>query len=258
MSQATVIDRLPTGSPGLLRGNANLLRALEVLEPARDTPARSVGVGLVGHPRDESARVIEVAHAKERREFPVGGDLVVLLEILALSHPRKVVVYAVGSSGSCCSLRELTRKIARRCGPVHQHGRTAPHVHVTGQAHPSVPLAFTAVALQRQAGRSRFLISATVETAEDLSALRTATGAELLLVVCLSASPETVIGRLRAREPDDWPGKAPLIERARHLAPSTPRLPGINLVISTEERMAKEVAAEIFEVMRSRGLLEMD
>jgi len=113
----------------------------------------------------------------------------------------------------------------------------------------------TVLSLQRDAGRRRFLLSATVVSAEDLAALRKATAAELLLVVCLSASPETVAARIDAREPDRWPGKAPLIARARALASSTPRLPGIDVVIDTEQRVAQDVAAEILEAMRRRGML---
>ncbi len=109
--------------------------------------------------------------------------------------------------------------------------------------------------LQREAGRRRFLISATCATAEELAAVRDATAAELLLVVCLRASPETVAARIDAREPDRWPGKAPLIARARRFAVSTPRLAGIDLVIDTEQRVAEEVAAEILGVMRRRGML---
>jgi ABC-type branched-subunit amino acid transport system ATPase component len=55
-----------------------------------------------------------------------------------------------------------------------------------------VPQLDAVLSLQREAGRRRFLISATVETATELAALRRATAAELLLVVCLTASPETV------------------------------------------------------------------
>jgi chloramphenicol 3-O-phosphotransferase len=118
-----------------------------------------------------------------------------------------------------------------------------------------VPQLDAILALQREAGRRRFLISATVETAEDLAAVSAATAAETLLVVCLSASSETVATRIAAREPDRWPGKAPLIVRARALATSTPRLPGIDLVIDTQQRTAEDVATEILRVMRSRGML---
>jgi chloramphenicol 3-O-phosphotransferase len=118
-----------------------------------------------------------------------------------------------------------------------------------------VPQLDAVLCLQRDAGRRRFLISATVETAEDLAAVRGAAVAELLLVVCLSASPETVAARIDAREPERWPGKAPLIARARKLASSTHGLPGIDLVIETERRAAEDVASEILKAMRSRGML---
>lgn len=111
------------------------------------------------------------------------------------------------------------------------------------------------LALQREAGRRRFLISVTGTTAQDLAAVKGATAAALLLVVCLRASPETVAARIGAREPDHWPGKQPLIARARRLASSTPRLSGIDLVIDTEQRTAQEVAGEIFEMMRNNGML---
>ena len=118
-----------------------------------------------------------------------------------------------------------------------------------------VPQLDAVLSLQRQAGRRRFLISATVETPEDLAAVRSATEADLLLVVCLSASPEAVAARIDKREPDRWVGKAPLIERARRLAASTPHLPGVDLVVDTEERVAEDVAAEVLTAMRRRGML---
>jgi len=118
-----------------------------------------------------------------------------------------------------------------------------------------VPQLAAVLSLQREAGRRRFLISATVVTATDLAGVRSATAADALLVVCLSASPATVAARIDAREPDHWPGKLPLIARARELASSTPRLPGIDLIIDTEQRAARDVAAEVFAAMRSRGML---
>jgi len=118
-----------------------------------------------------------------------------------------------------------------------------------------VPQLDAVLSLQREAGRRRFLLSATVVSAEDLAAVRRASAAEQLLVVCLAASPETVAARIGVREPDHWPGKAPLIERARRLALSTPGLPGVDLLIGTEHRDASDVADEIFQEMRSRGML---
>jgi chloramphenicol 3-O-phosphotransferase len=104
-------------------------------------------------------------------------------------------------------------------------------------------------------GRRLFLISATVGCGEDLTAVRAATRADDALIVCLAASPDTVAARIDVREPDRWPGKRPLIERARRLARSVPRLPDVDLVIDTEQRKPEDVAGEIFAAMRARGLL---
>jgi chloramphenicol 3-O-phosphotransferase len=111
------------------------------------------------------------------------------------------------------------------------------------------------LSLQRDAGRRLFLFSATVETEGDLAAVRSACGAQLTLVVCLTASPDVVARRIDAREPDRWPGKAPLIERARRLARAVPELAQVDLVIDTEQRDAEDVAAEVFAAMRERGLV---
>jgi gluconate kinase len=118
-----------------------------------------------------------------------------------------------------------------------------------------VPQLAAVLSLQREAGRRRFLISATVETADHLRAVTSATAADVQLVVCLSASAETVASRIDSREPDRWPGKGPLIERARVLARSVPELPGIDMLISTEGREAEEVAREILEEMRRSSML---
>lgn len=118
-----------------------------------------------------------------------------------------------------------------------------------------VPQLDAVLSLQREAGRRRFLVSATVATAAELAGVRSATAADLLLVVCLRASAETVAARIDVREPDRWPGKQPLIARARQLASSTPLLPDIDLVIDTSQRVAEDVAAEILEVMRRKGML---
>jgi chloramphenicol 3-O-phosphotransferase len=109
------------------------------------------------------------------------------------------------------------------------------------------------LALQREAGRRRFLITATCATAAELAAVKATTAAQLLLVVCLRASPATVAARIDAREPDRWPGKAPLVARARRFAVLTPLLPGVDFVIDTEQRSAEGVAAEILDLMTNHG-----
>jgi broad-specificity NMP kinase len=99
---------------------------------------------------------------------------------------------------------------------------------------------------QRRAGRDLFLVAVTAETTEQLTATVAATGAERASVVCLTASAEEVARRLDRREPDAWPGKADLIAHARELAVSIPRLEGIDLHVSTENRDPHAVADEIY------------
>ncbi len=113
------------------------------------------------------------------------------------------------------------------------------------------------LALQREAGRRRFLAVATVESAGELGDVVAATRADVPLVVCLCASPDTVAARIGDREPDRWPGKAPLIAHARELARTVPELDAIDLRIDTEDRRPEEVAAEVYEEMRSRGLIAL-
>jgi chloramphenicol 3-O-phosphotransferase len=109
--------------------------------------------------------------------------------------------------------------------------------------------------LQGRAGRDLFLIAATTETGEQLSGVLGAVCADRSLVVCLAAPAETVAARLHGREPDRWPGKRPLIEHARALAATVPRLGGIDLLIDTSTRDADDVAREVHDQMGARGVL---
>lgn len=112
------------------------------------------------------------------------------------------------------------------------------------------------LALQRRSGRRLFLIAAGVESVEELRTVLGAVRADLLLVVCMSASAETVAARLEQRESDRWPGKRDLIARARKLTRTVPGVEGIDRVIHTETVDAEQVAAEICQEMRTRGLLQ--
>jgi adenylate kinase len=112
--------------------------------------------------------------------------------------------------------------------------------------------------LQRAAGRRRFLIAATPETSGELAAVVNALGVDRVATVLLSAAPEVVAARIEAREPDSWPGKAGLVEHARALAASMPKLEGIDLRISTEGRSADEVAVELWDWLRADGLPSPD
>jgi chloramphenicol 3-O-phosphotransferase len=105
------------------------------------------------------------------------------------------------------------------------------------------------IALQRQAGRTLFLIAATTKTADELRGVISALGADSVIVVCLRASPEIVAARIAEREPDRWPGKQRLIGQARRLAQAIPLIDGLNLLIDTEEREADDVAGEIHKAL---------
>jgi len=89
----------------------------------------------------------------------------------------------------------------------------------------------------------------------ELQGVIEAAGVQRSVVVCLTAPPETVASRIDAREPDRWPGKTRLLDRACRLALSIPALPGIDLVIDTDGREAEAVAAEIRDELRARGVV---
>jgi hypothetical protein len=112
-----------------------------------------------------------------------------------------------------------------------------------------------ALKLQRDAGRRRFLIVATTETADELHGVLAAAGAERSLVVCLVASAELITQRLQRREPDAWPGKQQLIARARELAEAIPQMAGVDIGIETAGAEAAAIADEVAREMRSRGLM---
>jgi gluconate kinase len=103
----------------------------------------------------------------------------------------------------------------------------------------------------RAAGRERFLVAATTEDHAQLDAVRA-----LLpdaFVVALAAPADVLGARLDAREPDVWPGKPGLIAHARALAETIPALPGVDLVIDTTDREARDVAREILAAALQRG-----
>ena len=111
-----------------------------------------------------------------------------------------------------------------------------------------------ALALQREAGRTLFLIAATTETAGELAGVLAALDADRAFVVCLGASPEVVAARIAKREPDHWPGKQRLIDHARVLAAAMPLIDGIDLLIDTDQRHAGDVAAEVHAALIARRI----
>lgn len=118
-----------------------------------------------------------------------------------------------------------------------------------------VPQLAAVVALQKVVGRDTFLVVATTEDRDQLLAVVNAVDAQPVLVVCLAASTDIAAERVAAREPDSWPGKAALVDHARTLAQQIPAIPGLDLVISTVDRAAADVAAEIRQALWDHGIL---
>jgi hypothetical protein len=63
-----------------------------------------------------------------------------------------------------------------------------------------------------------------------------------------------VASRIGDREPDDWPGKAHLVDDARELPQTMPELKRIDFSISTEQKHASEVARELLAELRQMGV----
>jgi broad-specificity NMP kinase len=103
----------------------------------------------------------------------------------------------------------------------------------------------TACALYRESGHRLLLVAETIETNDDLAALRSAVGADEYLVVRLEAQPATLVERIIEREPPGWSGLAALVEHAQKLALSMPALDGVDLVANTDGQRAEDLAARI-------------
>jgi len=110
--------------------------------------------------------------------------------------------------------------------------------------------------LQRAYGRRLFLVAATTESEAHLRRLLAAVAAERSLVACLRAPGDVAAARVLAREPERWAGRDALAAHARELADAIPRLPGIDLVLDTDDRDEEEVAAELREAVAARGLFD--
>ena len=102
----------------------------------------------------------------------------------------------------------------------------------------------------REAGYGLLLLAATVTGPGDLEALVHATGAGDRLVVRLEALPATLERRLTAREPAGWSGLPALIAESHRLASGLVTLPGVDLVLSTEDGAPEDVAAVVEAALR--------
>ena len=105
----------------------------------------------------------------------------------------------------------------------------------------------------RGLGRRLFLVAATTETDQHIRRLLDALAADRHVVVCLQAAPATTAGRVFDREPPDWHGRAALVAHSRELATQIPALRGIDLIVSTENRLPRDVARELRERVAARG-----
>jgi hypothetical protein len=112
--------------------------------------------------------------------------------------------------------------------------------------------------MQRGYGRRLFIVVATTETEEDLRGLLDAIGAERSFVVALTAPGDVVAARVLEREPERWTARDSLAEHARELAPLIPRLPSVDLVLSTDGRDEESVATELHAALTARGMLSLD
>ena len=121
--------------------------------------------------------------------------------------------------------------------PLEDHEWTAPVRAVCG--------------LYRRFGYELLLITATVESQDDLDAVLGAIAADEHAVVRLEADLPTLRRRIVEREPEGWPGLDGLLAAAGRLAPVIASLDGIALALSTEGERADAVAERI----RAGGVL---
>jgi hypothetical protein len=97
----------------------------------------------------------------------------------------------------------------------------------------------------REAGYGLLLVAQTLETDADVAELLAALGADAVFLVRLEAKPASLVERIIEREPSSWSGLSGLVEHAQELAGTMPGLAGVNLVLSTEDQRAADVAARI-------------
>jgi predicted kinase len=108
----------------------------------------------------------------------------------------------------------------------------------------------------REAGYDLLLISATVEDDDFGEEILQAAGADERMLVRLEATPATLKRRLRAREPETWSGLPELVESSERLAETMKALSGVDLVLSTEDQPADQVAARLATAVRQGGTLD--
>jgi broad-specificity NMP kinase len=107
-------------------------------------------------------------------------------------------------------------------------------------------------ALYRRFAYELLLLTATVESQQDLDAVLAAIDADSHSVVRLEADPVTLRRRIADREPEDWPGLDRLLAAADRLVPVNAGLDGIALAVSTEGARPAAVAERIRDALSLR------
>lgn len=105
--------------------------------------------------------------------------------------------------------------------------------------------------LYRQFDYRVLLVTATVESQDDLDATVAAIGADRHAVVRLEADPATLRERIVAREPDGWPGLDVLLAASARLGPVIAALDGIELALSTDGERPETIAERIHDAFPS-------
>lgn len=103
----------------------------------------------------------------------------------------------------------------------------------------------------RRRGYSRLLVTATIVDAGYLRRVREAVRSDDLRLVRLAAPPALLRERIKRREPPDWVGLPRLLEAADTLATAIAALPGVDIVLSTEDAEARIVAATLRDALRT-------
>lgn len=99
--------------------------------------------------------------------------------------------------------------------------------------------------LYRRFGYDLLLVTATVESAEELREVIAAIGADEHVVVTLHAEPETLRRRIIEREPETFTELDALVASSGRVSSVLAGLDGIALTVSTEGRRPAHVAADI-------------
>lgn len=97
----------------------------------------------------------------------------------------------------------------------------------------------------RRAGHDLLLFGEVVESAEHLTELLGAVGADDHLLVRLEAPRAMLRQRILAREPTDWSGIEYLLEQSERWAAALEQLDGVHLSLDAARMSPNEIAARI-------------